>query len=125
LDLGCELCLGCSAAPAGAAARYSSWGYTPGWQREIGFWNIGLIAILIPILRRGSPELVVSTIRGLVLLSVLFGTNHAVEVFRGGHAHPELLSHVGGMVENYFAVLLGTILLVEAWRRRILSRRLQ
>jgi hypothetical protein len=99
-------------------ARGSSWGYTPGWQREIGFWNIGLIAILIPILRRGTAELQLSAIRALVLLSALFGTNHAVEVFRGGRLHLGLWSHVGGWLENYLAVALGAALLVATWRRR-------
>jgi hypothetical protein len=92
-----------------SAARNSSWGYTPGWQREIGFWNIGLIAILAPIALNGSPEIRITTVRGLVLLSALFGTNHAFEVARGGG-----LSHIGGMVENLAAVVFGLVVLVAA-----------
>jgi KinB signaling pathway activation protein len=99
-------------------AQGSNWGYTPGWQREIGFWNIGLIAVLIPILRRGTADIQLASIRALVLLSALFGTNHAVEVFRGGHVHLGLWSHVGGWAENCLAVAPGIALLVATWRQR-------
>jgi hypothetical protein len=98
-------------------ARGSNWGYTPGWQREIGFWNIGLIALLIPILRSGTLSIRIAAVRALVLLSALFGTNHAVEVFRNGQVHLNVWSHVGGMSENYIAVALGVAVLTMAWRR--------
>ena len=92
-------------------ARYSVWGYTPGWQREIGFWNIGLIAILVPIWRRGTQDIRGAAVRALVLLSALFGTNHAVALFRDGRLDLSLYSHLGGMAENYLAVGLGLAVL--------------
>jgi hypothetical protein len=104
-------------------ARGSVWGYTPGWQREIGFWNVGLIALLVAVVRIADQRLLRAAVGALVLLSLLFGTNHALEAFRGWHFHSELFSHVGGMAENYLAVLLGGFVLVFSGARSSLRSR--
>ncbi len=97
-------------------AAGSAWGYAPGWQREIGFWNIALVALLVAILRRGSTELHVAATRALVLLSALFAVNHLVEVFRGGQVHALQLNAGAGAI-NSLSVVFGGTLLVATWLR--------
>lgn len=92
--------------------RGTNWGLSPGWQREISFWNLGLIAIILQFLRWGSADAKVWVARALVLLSVLFGTNHAVEVLRGG----QTWFNAVGAAANYVAVLLGIGALVRSAR---------
>ena len=89
------------------------WGYTPGWQREIGFWNLGLVLIIIQSLFKGTYNSKVQITRALVVLSLLFGTNHFLEIFKGG----TIYSHIGGAVENYIAVIWGGILLMLNMRK--------
>jgi hypothetical protein len=48
--------------------------------------------------------------RALVLLALLFGANHAVELARGGH----VISHVKAFAANLLALLFGAALLVVA-----------
>ncbi|MGP8214292.1 MAG: hypothetical protein ACLQQ4_01880 [Bacteroidia bacterium] len=96
----------------GAAGTH--WGYTPGWQREIGFWNLGLILIILQVLFRGNYTSKIQVTRALVLLSFLFGANHFIEIFKGG----TIYSHIGGASENYVAVIWGGILLFLSERSR-------
>ena len=91
----------------GAAGTH--WGYTPGWQREIGFWNLGLDLIILQTLLKGNYISKIHITRALVLLSFLFGTNHFIEIFNGG----AIYSHLGGATENYIAVIWGSILLMK------------
>ncbi len=91
----------------GAAGTH--WGYTPGWQREIGFWNLGLILIILQALFKGTYNAKLQITKALVLLSFLFGTNHFIEVLKGG----AIYSHIGGATENYIAVIWGSILLIK------------
>jgi KinB signaling pathway activation protein len=88
----------------------SVWGYCPGWQREIGFWNIGLIVILIQVILWGDLTVKMYIARALVLLSLLFGTNHLVAVLETGNY--KLYAHMGGAIENYFAVCWGGFLVI-------------
>jgi hypothetical protein len=95
----------------GAAGTH--WGYTPGWQHEIGFWNLGLILIILQALFKGTYNARLQITKALVLLSFLFGTNHFIEVLKGG----AIYSHIGGATENYIAVIWGSILLIKASKK--------
>lgn len=62
-------------------ARDTAWGYNGGWQREIAVWNLGTIvagAVLVPM----GPEPARAQLRGLMVLSTLFGINHLVAAVR-------------------------------------------
>ena len=108
-------CAGFGAAVAGSILYYA--------VREISGLEIGLISILVSVVRKGSLDLTLAVVRGLVLLSLLFGTNHAVELFRGGHFHPALYSPLGAMSENLVAVALGAALLWASRHREARDRR--
>jgi hypothetical protein len=91
----------------------TNWGYSPGWQREIGFWNLGMITIAAQILLRADDDAKRYLARGLVLLSFLFGTNHAREVLRGGRVS----FHALWTAANYITVILGVAALSRGERR--------
>lgn len=62
-------------------ARDTAWGYNGGWQREIAVWNLGTIVagtVLVPM----GPEAARAQLRGLMVLSTLFGINHLVAAVR-------------------------------------------
>lgn len=64
-------------------AATTAWGSNPGWQREIAIWNLGtLVAGTAIVAGFGDP--VRAQLRGLAVLSALFGTNHAIAAARSG-----------------------------------------
>jgi hypothetical protein len=106
--VGCLVCAIAQIAFPEAAADGSNWGFTPGWQREIWFWNLGLIALLLPIALRGHPKAMRTASMALISLAALFSANHAVEIARGGHT----VSHVNALAANLAAILVGTPLVL-------------
>jgi hypothetical protein len=113
--IGCVVCAIVQIAFQESAALGSNWGLTPGWQREIGFWNIGLTAILLPVAISGTLSQATAATRALVLLSFLFGVNHAVEIARGGH----VISHMKAFAANLLAFVFGVGLLVGARLKKL------
>lgn len=91
----------------------ANWGHAPGWQREIGFWNVGMAALISQVIRRGSVNAKVAVAGALVLLSVFLGTNHAAEVIQGQKDF-----HFLGMAVNYIGVIYGTGALLASARDR-------
>ena len=91
----------------------TNWGYCPGWQREIAFWNLTLLAVLVQALVWGDVPSKLFVVRAGMLLSLLTGVNHLVEVLRGG----QVSTHVWG-VGNFAYVVLGVIVLVACRRHR-------
>lgn len=75
--------------------KITSWNLSPGWQREIGLWNVGAVALISLHLLQRAP---VSPILIPVLLvwSGLFGTNHLVGYLKDRKAK----GHFGGFLMN-------------------------
>ena len=68
-------------------ARGTHWGYAPGWQREIGLWNIAIAALLLQVRLCGDVATKRLVVRTGVLLLVMLGTNHVVSLARHGARH--------------------------------------
>lgn len=64
-------------------AATTAWGYNPGWQREITIWNLGTLVAGTAIVA-GAGDPVRAQLRGLAVLSALFGANHAAAAARSG-----------------------------------------
>ncbi|MEU0493872.1 hypothetical protein [Mycobacterium sp. NPDC006124] len=64
-------------------ADTTEWGRNEGWQREIAIWNLGTL-VAGGALVAGTGDPVRAQLRGLAVLSALFGTNHAVAASRAG-----------------------------------------
>lgn len=90
-------------------AEKSVWGGNPGWQREIAFWNVGLIVILLAVLRLKDDRLALAVVRGCTVLFLLLGTNHLFAFF----ADPQAPFHWPPLALNYLGFLAGVRVL---WR---------
>ncbi len=56
-------------------AATTGWVYAPGWQREIGFWNLGIIILSILVFKSGQ-SLKNTVLPAILILSALFAANH-------------------------------------------------
>lgn len=78
-------------------AAWSSWGVSPGWQREIALWNVALVvAIAFGLLCGGRAALALLVLQCTVLCLVL-GLNHAFALL--GSEGSERILHLLGTVE--------------------------
>ncbi|MGB3772298.1 MAG: hypothetical protein WBA00_14260 [Rhodococcus sp. (in: high G+C Gram-positive bacteria)] len=62
-------------------AESTAWGYNEGWQREIAIWNLGTL-VAGGVIVAGKDDPVRAQLRGLGVLSLLFGLNHAEAAVR-------------------------------------------
>lgn len=85
----------------------TSWGFAPGWQREIGFWNVGMMLVVIGALRAGDAQAARRITWALLPMYMLFGTNHLVAIC----GHPNAWLHYTPMIANYAGVAVGAIAL--------------
>src|SRR5438874_1483584 len=69
-------------APAVSAA-VSVWGFAPGWQHEIGFFNLAMAMIAFSALRIGDLRCERAVSLALVVLTATVGTNHFATVLYG------------------------------------------
>lgn len=79
----------------------SAYGLSPYWQREIGFWNLALLPLLIGVLIRYDWFYLRLVLLALILGGLGFGTNHLL-----GYLEQPNGANLLGWVENYFLVLL-------------------
>src|SRR5215475_8216736 len=93
------------ALPARVAAA-SAWGYAPGWQREIGFWNVAMSLVIIQTLRSKQPVACRTVTVALVVLQFLAATNHAAAAIDTHALLNTLMSAV-----NYAGVAFGLVAL--------------
>jgi hypothetical protein len=107
--------LGQLALPAQLAAA-SAWGFAPGWQREIGFWNLAMYIVIARTLRADDASGGRTVAIALVLLQLFAGTNHALAAIRS-HA---MLNAVMAFV-NYACVPLGVLAVFRPSERTPLS----
>src|SRR5437763_5662082 len=80
-------CLGQLAFPARVAAA-CAWGNAPGWQREIGFWNVAMYIAIARTLRANDAAGGRTVAIALVVLQLLAATNHAA-----GDPEPDAAEH--------------------------------
>ena len=80
--------------------RHAAYGISTGWQREIGFWNISVLLILITAYRHYNWTYLKSILLALILGGIGIGSNHFVHYLRM-HQMVNLI----GAVENYLLVL--------------------
>ena len=80
--------------------RHAAYGISIGWQREIGFWNIAVLVILITAYRHYNWTYLKSILLALILGGTGIGSNHFVHYLKM-HQIVNLI----GAVENYLLVL--------------------
>ena len=80
--------------------RHAAYGISIGWQREIGFWNIAVLVILVTAYRHYNWTYLKSILLALILGGIGIGSNHFVHYLKM-HQIVNLI----GAVENYLLVL--------------------
>ena len=80
--------------------RHAAYGISIGWQREIGFWNIAVLVILITAYRHYNWTYLKSILLALILGGIGIGSNHFIHYLKM-HQMVNLI----GAVENYLLVL--------------------
>lgn len=75
----------------------TNYGINYGWQREIGFWNIAIIPILIGVLIKKDFFFTKIVVVSLILGGVGFGTNHLIAFLSNNSMYMSLF----GAMENY------------------------
>ena len=93
--------------------RHAAYGISIGWQREIGFWNIAVLVILITAYRHYNWTYLKSILLALILGGIGIGSNHFVHYLKM-HQMVNLI----GAVENYLLVLAWIIGLKIEERRQ-------
>lgn len=91
-------------------SRGTTWGHTPGCQREIGFWNLGLLVVVLGVLWNDDAAGARRVLRALVVLMALFGTNHLAAYL----SNREAWIHRVGTVSNYLGLVAAVPLLLWA-----------
>lgn len=86
------------------AGDMSTWGFAPGWQREIAFWNLGCAIVAIGSLRLKSTRDAVPIVLGFTTLFLLLGTNHAFALFQDPASRFHWPPFVANMVGLFFGV---------------------
>jgi hypothetical protein len=85
-------------APRWAAGR-STWNHSPGWQREIALWNVGLSSALVRTIVEPEEPAAITLAHSLRVLSVVLGLNHVAAL----RSKPRFV-HLGGAGGNALAV---------------------
>ena len=98
-------CLGQLAFPARVAAA-SAWGNAPGWQREIGFWNVAMYIAIVRMIRADDATGGRTLAIALVVLQFLAATNHAAAAIQSQTQLNTIMSLV-----NYGCVVFGMLAL--------------
>lgn len=84
-------------------AQRSSWGYAPGWQREIAIWNGGALAATV-LLRRSKGDIDRSLLSAFLLLAAALGTNHVFAALRSPNAFLHWAGAAANAIGLYVAV---------------------
>ena len=80
--------------------RNAAYGISTGWQREIGFWNIAVLVILITAYRHYNWIYLKSILLALILGGIGIGTNHFIHYMK---VH-QIVNLIGAL-ENYLLVI--------------------
>jgi hypothetical protein len=95
------------------AGDMSTWGFAPGWQREIAFWNVGCAIVAIGSLRLKSTHDALPVVLGFTALFLLLGINHAFALFQD----PASNFHWPPFVANLVGLFFGVKTLVQSWAK--------
>lgn len=79
---------------------HAAYGISTGWQREIGFWNIAVLVILVTAYSHYNWTYLQSILLALILGGIGIGTNHFIHYLQM-HENVNLV----GAIENYFLVI--------------------
>lgn len=82
--------------------KRTGFGLSPGWQREIGYWNIGMIVMLTAALIKKNNEIIIVLAYGTSTIGILFCINHLV----GFMNHTSSYMNLFGAIENFLLVSL-------------------
>src|SRR3989442_4439832 len=96
-------CLGQLGLPSQLGAA-SAWGFAPGWQREIAFWDLAMYIVIARTLRANDAVGGRTVAIALVVLQLVVATNHAVAAIQS-HA---MLNTIMAAI-NYGCVVFGTV----------------
>ena len=91
------------------AGNFSVWGWNPGWQREIAFWNIGCAVISITALRIKDTASTMPIVLGFTILFAFLGTNHLAMLF----VDPVSKFHWPPFIANYVGLFFGSKTLIQ------------
>ena len=80
--------------------RNAAYGISTGWQREIGFWNIAVLVILITAYRHYNWIYLKSILLALILGGIGIGTNHLIH-----YLQVHQIVNLIGALENYLLVI--------------------
>jgi KinB signaling pathway activation protein len=86
-----------------AIAGGSAWGLAAGWQREIGFFDIGMAVVTFRSLRSNDLKFQRSVALALIILTALIGTNHLIALVSA----PRAWVHVVFTPLNYVVSVVG------------------
>lgn len=89
----------------------TNYGINYGWQREIGFWNIAVVPIIVGVLIKKDYFFTKIMVISLIIGGIGFGTNHLIAFINNRTMYMSLF----GAIENYlFAVLWCIGLYIES-----------
>ena len=91
----------------------SAYGLSIPWQREIGFWNLAILPLLLAVNLKYDWFYLQMTLLALILGGLGFGTNHLL-----GYLEKANQANLLGCVENYLLVLLWCI----GWKLECLKK---
>lgn len=80
--------------------KNAAYGISTGWQREIGFWNIAVLVILITAYRHYNWIYLKSILLALILGGIGIGTNHFIH-----YLQVHQIVNLIGALENYLLVI--------------------
>jgi KinB signaling pathway activation protein len=95
-------CLGQLGLP-GELGTASAWGFAPGWQREIAFWDLAMYIAIARSLRANDGIGGRTVAIALVVLQLLVATNHAAAAIQSHAMLNAIMSAV-----NYGCAVFGT-----------------
>lgn len=86
------------------AGDMSTWGFAPGWQREIASWNVGCALVALGSFRLKSNREALPIVLGFTVLFLLLGTNHAFALFQDPASKFHWPPFVANLVGLFFGV---------------------
>ena len=81
--------------------QHSEYGVAVGWHREIAFWNMAILSILIGVLLKYDPFFLKIVLTSLIIGGLGFGTNHLMGFLNDFSKVTSLI----GALENYGLVV--------------------
>lgn len=88
----------------------SSWSASPGWQREIALWNVGIMLAILYAFMKGEEKFIRFMVMVLMFISFFLGTHHAVALLTQASS-----VHLLGFILNYIAIFFGLVI----FRKRV------